>query len=108
MSIRIALHHQTEYVYARRVTLLPQFVRLRPAPHCRTTILSYSLKVEPVQHFLNWQQDPYSNYLARLVFPRPTQRLNVEVDLIAELVSINPFDFFLEEEASRIPFCYEA
>src|SRR5882757_2386224 len=83
MSIRVALNHKTEYCYDRLVDLQPHVVRLRPAPHCRTPILSYSLSVEPESHFLNWQQDPYSNYLARLVFLEPTRSFSVEVDLVA-------------------------
>src|SRR4051794_15516878 len=90
MAIRVALNHKTEYHYDRPVSLLPQVVRLRPAPHCRTPILSYSLKIQPADHFLNWQQDPYCNYLARLVFLRPTRALQVEVNLVAELTAINP------------------
>lgn len=97
MAIRVALHHKTRYLYDRLVELTPQVIRLRPAPHCRTPILSYSLTVKPETHFLNWQQDPYSNYLARLVFLKPTQVLEVTVDLVAEMTVINPFDFFVEE-----------
>src|SRR5258707_1162746 len=96
MPIRVALNHKTEYCYDRQVSLQPHIVRLRPAPHCRTPILSYSLTVQPEGHFLNWQQDPYSNYLARLVFPELATNFSVEVDLVAELTAINPFDFFIE------------
>jgi uncharacterized protein (DUF2126 family)/transglutaminase-like putative cysteine protease len=108
MAIRVVLNHRTEYRYDRLVTLDPHVVRLRPAPHCRTPILSYSLTVHPAQQFLNWQQDPYSNYLARLVFGKPTPVLRVEVDLVAEMTAINPFDFFLEKAAEQWPFTYEA
>ncbi|HTU18034.1 MAG TPA: transglutaminase family protein [Gemmataceae bacterium] len=108
MAIRVALNHQTEYRYDRLVTLDPHVVRLRPASHCRTPILSYSLTIQPTQQFLNWQQDPYSNYLARLVFDKPTRTLRVEVDLVAEMTAINPFDFFIEKAAEQWPFTYEA
>src|ERR1700733_821563 len=108
MSIQVALHHKTEYHYDRSVTLMPQVIRLRPAPHCRTPILSYALKVQPAKQFFNWQQDPYSNYLARLVFLEPTRDFTVEVDLVAEMISVNPFDFFIEKEATECPFRYES
>jgi len=85
MAIQVALTHRTHYFYDKLVNLAPQIVRLRPAPHCRTPILSYSLKVTPKQHFLNWQQDPQSNYLARFVFPEKSREFLVEVDLVAEL-----------------------
>ena len=108
MSIHAALHHRTTYQYDRLVTLGPQVARLRPAPHSRTRILSYSLRARPEKHFIHWQQDPQSNYLARLVFLEPTDTLEIEVDLVAEMAVFNPFDFFLEPEAERMPFTYAA
>ncbi|HYH22299.1 MAG TPA: transglutaminase family protein [Azospirillum sp.] len=106
MTIRVGLTHRTEYKYDRPVTLSPQVVRLRPAPHARTPILSYSLKITPEEHFLNWQQDPQGNWLARLVFPERTTEFTVTVDVVADMSVMNPFDFFLEPSAETFPFTY--
>ena len=108
MTIKIALHHKTRYEYDRPVTLSPHEVRLRPAAHTRTPIESYSLKVKPAKHFLNWQQDPYGNWVARLVFPERTRELEITVDLVADMTVINPFDFFVDASAETYPFQYTA
>ncbi|MYF99766.1 transglutaminase family protein [Candidatus Poribacteria bacterium] len=106
MAIRVAINHKSHYQYDRIVSLSPHIFRLKPAPHCRTPIEAYSLKIVPKNHFINWQQDPFGNYQARVVFPEPTKSLSLEVDLIANMTVINPFDFFLEESAEHYPFNY--
>jgi len=107
MSIKIAISHKTTYRFKRSTRLYPHVIRLRPAPHSRTPIESYSLKIRPGKHFINWQQDPFGNYLARCVFPDKTRLLSIDVELIAAMTVINPFDFFLEEIAEQFPFEYE-
>jgi len=106
VSIHVALNHVTHYKYDRPVLLGPQIIRLRPAPHSRTRILSYSLRIDPVDHFINWQQDPFANHLARLVFEKKTREFKITVDLVAEMAVLNPFDFFLEPQAEKFPFSY--
>ncbi|MEY4590047.1 MAG: hypothetical protein RL497_2123 [Pseudomonadota bacterium] len=108
MTIRVAINHQTHYEFDREVGVSPHTVRLRPAPHCRTPIHAYSLKIQPETHFINWQQDAFGNFLARLVFPEKTKRFWVDVEVIADMTVINPFDFFLEEYAENFPFKYDA
>jgi transglutaminase-like putative cysteine protease len=108
MGIQVALNHRTEYRYDKAVFLGPQVIQLRPAPHCRTPILSYSLSVVPADNILKWQLDPFSNHVARVLFSGKTTELAVEVNLVAELSPFNPFDFFLEPGVAEYPFQYAA
>ncbi|MDZ7934886.1 MAG: transglutaminase family protein [Emticicia sp.] len=107
MSIKVAISHKTAYKFDRSVSLSPHIFRLRPAAHSRTAIEGYTFKIFPENHFINWQQDPFGNYQARVVFPEKTTELRVEVEVIARLQVINPFDFFVEEYAEKFPFKYE-
>ncbi|MGC3991443.1 MAG: transglutaminase N-terminal domain-containing protein [Chthoniobacteraceae bacterium] len=103
MSIHVALKHRPASLYDRPVSMGPQVIRLRPAPHCRTPILSYSIKIHPEEKFVNWQQDPFSNYHCRVVIPEKTQKFEVEVEVVAQMAVYNPFDFFLEPNAEKFP-----
>jgi uncharacterized protein (DUF2126 family)/transglutaminase-like putative cysteine protease len=107
MSIRVAIEHKTEYNFDRPIVVSPHVLRLRPAPHSRTAVTAYTLKVFPQEHFINWQQDPFGNYEARLVFPGKTRKLSFDVEVIAEMTAYNPFDFFVEEYAESFPFTYQ-
>ena len=106
MALKIVISHKTVYKYDRLISLSPHIFRLRPAPHSRTPIEAYSIKVKPENHFFNWQQDPFGNYLARLTFPEKTKELSIDVEIIADLKTINPFDFFVEKSAEDFPFTY--
>ena len=108
MSIDVKLHHRTVYRYERDVSLGPQVIQLRPAPHCKTPITDYVLKLTPAHHILHWQFDPLGNHLARVIFPRKTSELVVDVTLVANMTPINPFAFFLDPGFETFPFQYPA
>ena len=107
MPVRLKIKHITEYTYDREVILSPHIIRLRPAPHCRMPIYNYSLDVQPAEHFINWQQDPFGNFQARCVFTAKTKKLSISVDIITDIIEINPFDFFIEEYVVSYPFQYD-
>lgn len=107
MALKVVISHKTEYSYDKKISMSPHIIRLRPAPHSRTPIEAYSLKIKPENHFINWQQDPFGNYQARLVFPEQTDHFSVDVEIIADMITINPFDFFVEDGAKDFPFEYK-
>ncbi|HCT99479.1 MAG TPA: IMP dehydrogenase, partial [Methylococcaceae bacterium] len=108
MTIQVALHHKSHYVFDRPVVISPHDIRLRPAAHSRTPVSSYSLTIKPATHFVHWQQDVYGNFVARITFPKPAKTIEIDVDLIADMTIINPFDFFVETWAEHFPFTYPA
>lgn len=108
MSIKVSISHKTRYTFDKHINVAPHVFRLRPAPHSRTPIEAYSLKISPKNHFINWQQDPFGNYLARVVFPEKTDHLHIDVEVIAKMETINPFDFFIEDYAEYYPFNYQS
>ena len=107
MTIRVGIHHKTVYKFDRLVSLAPHQIRLRPAPHTRTPVHQYSIKVEPAGHYINWQQDAFGNFIGRYVFNEKTREMVIEVDIVVDMVTINPFDFFVEESAKDFLFKYE-
>ena len=107
MTIRVGIHHKTTYKFDRLVSIAPHQIRLRPAPHTRTPVHQYSIKVEPAEHYINWQQDPFGNYVGRYVFNKKARQMVIEVDIVVDMVTINPFDFFVEESAKDFPFKYD-
>lgn len=107
MSIRVKINHNTRYCYSTPVFLAPHLIRLRPAPHCRTEIQSYSLNIEPIQHSIHWQQDPFNNYIARLIFPEKLRELSLRVEITANVVAVNAYDFFIDDYAMTWPFSYK-
>ncbi|QKF83478.1 DUF2126 domain-containing protein [Halarcobacter ebronensis] len=107
MALKVVISHKTEYKYSKKVSMSPHIIRLRPAPHSRTPIEAYSLKIKPENHFINWQQDPFGNYLARLVFLEKTDIFSVDVEIIADMITMNPFDFFVEDGSKEFPFTYK-
>ena len=110
MSIHVALHHQARPTATTGWSTLGAAGRAPAAraalPHADPVLLA--ARSSRQSHFINWQQDPYGNYLARARVPREDDAsFEVEVDLVADMAVINPFDFFLEPDAEKFPFDYE-
>ncbi|SOD89041.1 transglutaminase family protein [Spirosoma fluviale] len=108
MSVRVAIHHHTRYDYDRVVFLSPHLIRLRPVAHSKAIIESYTLTIQPANHVIHWQQDPFGNFIARVDFWEPMSMMSIDVDITARLEPVNPFDFFLDTYAQSFPFTYDA
>ncbi|HEY0189802.1 MAG TPA: transglutaminase family protein [Kofleriaceae bacterium] len=105
--MRVVIQHRSRYVYPRPALLGPQVIRLRPTDHTRARIERYQLAIEP-EHRLHWQRDPHGNHVARVTFKagQAIPALDIVVEMAVDIRPINPFDFFIDERTSRVPFLY--
>ncbi len=106
--MQVAVEHRTTYRYDRPVRLGPQVIRLRPAAHCRTPILSYSLHIGGGEALHQLAAGPGRQPHRPRRLPEPVLEFSVTVDLVADMTVINPFDFFVEDAAKAFPFTYDA